>query len=405
MKLDILKGVKVIDLTSYAAGPAASRLFADWGAEVIKVEPPQGDAMRFFGATIATPIDEEENPVWQIENANKRGIALDLKKPEGREVLYKLFETADAFVTNTRIEALRKLGLDYESLEARFPHLVWGHMSGYGLYGEESARPGFDVVSYWARGGTLTGVAPEGGPPITTPIGMGDHTSSLVLAAGVLAAIIKKKLTGKGEKVSTSLFGSAIWTGALMITSCQEGYGDKYPKSRYEPLTPLSNSYQCKDGEWITLTILEYNRYFAPFCKVMGCEELINDERYNNVHNAKQHTEEVCKILEAAFLKKDRAEWAKELAAADMAYETCRHYKDVTKDPQAWANNYLINYTFPNGNTAVLPATPVQFKENVVPTCKSAPKLGEHSAEILAEVGYDKDSIKRMLDEKIVISK
>ncbi len=405
MKPDILKGIRVVDLTTYAAAPAAMRLMADWGADVIHVEGMNGDPMRNYGATLGTPIEKDENPIWQLENGSKRSVVLNLRTDEGKEAIFKLIESADVFATNTRIEVLKKMGLDYESVHARCPNVVWAHVSGYGIHGEENVRPGYDVVSFWSRGGSLVDLAAKGGYPMTTPIGFGDTTTSLAFLNGILAAVIKRRLTGEGSMVTASLLSTAVWCGGLMITAAQDRFGEVYPKDYYDPSTPLTHVYKCADGEWITLCIVEYNKFFGLVCDILGLgSEIKENPNYATVKAVKDgHVAELTKIVEEAIAKIPRAELAAKLAAADMAYECCQHYSDVTKDKQCWENHYLYDYQFPNGNSCVLPASPVQFSpENEEIEQRPAPQLGEHTSELLTEVGYTEEQIKALFEAKAI---
>ena len=206
MKCDLLKGIKVVDFTTYAAAPCSMRLLADWGADVIKVEGTAGDPMRKFGVNLAqTPYTDDENPVWEYENGNKRGIVLDLKTEKGMEAMHKLLSEADVLVSNLRASALKKLGLSYEQLHEKYPKLVMGIISGYGLNGKDAPRPGYDVVAFWAKGGALVDMSSDPNTPVNAPYATGDHTVGLALASGILGSIIKAKNTGIGEKVVVSL--------------------------------------------------------------------------------------------------------------------------------------------------------------------------------------------------------
>lgn len=405
MKPDILKGVRVVDFTTHVAAPACSRIMADWGADVIKVEGAGGEAWRVFGAMVGTPVSSEENPLWQLENANKRGIGLNLKTEGGMEAMLKLIATADVFITNVRMGSLKRLGLDYEALSAKFPKLVWGHVSGYGLYGEESSRPGFDIVAFWARGGMMCDIPPEGCPPISVPSGVGDHMTGLALLSGICGALVKAVKTGKGEMICTSLFNTAIYANGVMITSTQ--YGDVYPKSRYAPSTPLMNSYKTKDNEWFTLALLNYDVMYPKLCKVLGLTELSEDERYNTVEGIKQgsHNADLCRILESAFARFDTEYLTEHLNANDLTFERDRHFWEVSKDPQAHANHYFNEYTFANGNSAQIPASPVQFSAGEPLPCEAAPSLGQHNYEILGSLGYSPERIGAMEESGSVVSK
>ena len=395
----VLKGVKVVDLTTFAAAPSTGRMFADWGAKVIKVESLSGDPVRMFGAGMHMPITEEENPIWQLENANKRGIAINLKAPSGMELFHRLLADADVFITNTRIASLVKLGLDYETLSKKYPKLVWGHISGYGLEGPEAARPGFDVTSFWARSGAMADVVLPEQPPITAPAGVGDNSTGMALMAGVCAALVRQKMTGKGERVTASLIGTACWTYGFMLASTQ--YGDEYPKPRLAPMHPLLTSFCCADGEWVVLTVTEYERYFKSVCQVLGLDDLIGNDKYNTLKALSDgnNKAELMAFMEAAFRTRPREYWMEAMDKVDVACERVRHFKDLCKDQQAIANGNVVKYRFDNGNEAMLPCTPVQFGQCEAPPCNRAPSVGQHTVEIMKELGYSDAQIMEMSEQ------
>lgn len=404
MQADLLKGIKIVDFTTYAAAPCSVRMLADWGADVIKVEGFSGDPMRAFGANLGdTPYTEEENPVWEYENGNKRGISVDLKTEKGMEIMHKLLSEADAFVSNVRAASLDKLGLSYEKLHEKYPKLVVGVISGYGLYGKDAPRPGYDVVAFWAKGGALIDMSPDGKAPVTAPYATGDHTCGLALASGILGGILKAKNTGIGEKIVVSIYGTSIWANSLMIIGTQ--YGVQYPQSRYNPGNPLINSYKCKDGKWITLTILAYERYWDTFCDIFGLDDIKNEPAYRKLQTVvadKEILEHCVRRIEEQFILQDREYWAEKLVEADIPFERTLQWKDIPTDQQAIDNNYVKEFKMKSGNTFMLPMTPVQFEGNEGLDSKPAPLLGEHTEEVISELGYSKAEIEQMIKDGII---
>jgi len=403
--LDFLKGIKAVGLDTYAAAPAVGRILGAMGADVIKIEPPNGDPMRWFGRNVGAPVSDEENPCFQLENANKRGIAINMKDPGGMEVFYDMLKGANIFFTNTRIDALRRMKISYDDLKDKFPHLIYAHLSGYGVQGEESMLPGFDMTAFWARGGALADFPYEGSGPMAIPYGVGDHSASLGLTAGILAALYRQRETGKGEHILISLFATSIWVNSLTLVPVQ--YDDKWPKNRFLPTTPISNTYVCSDGEMVTLAVLDYARDWPKFCKVIEREDLTNTVEYSTAPEAKkpQNNETLTKMLMEIFKKHDRPYWLKRLAENDIPHSKTQHLREVMQDPLAYANGHLTKFTYDSGNTTAIPNMPMQFGGHIAEPCGKAPGIGEHSKEILAELGYDAAKIQGLLDSKAVVQK
>lgn len=403
-----LDGVKVIDLTYFVAGPGAARILADWGADVIKVEPSFGDPGRGTGATMSCPTVKDCNPFYTTYNANKRGLSLNLKSDEGKAVLYKLLESADVFVSSYRTGALRRLGLDYDSLSKKFPHLIWAQINGFGDFGPAKDNAGFDTVAFWARSGAMIDITEKDTSPVNPLIGFGDATTSCSLSGGICAALYQKAKTGKGCKVMVSLFAQAIWSESAGMVSTQ--YGDEYPKTRLNPGSPVMDTFKSADDKWFYMSILEPDRYNDALMKELGRNDLVGDPRYCTAVAAKAHSSELVEILSAEFAKHTMDEIAAMFARADIAYDRVQHIKEVLDDPQALENMYIIPVENRDGTVTKQPMTPIRFAttepariEDIAPTMeRQAPLVGEHSAEILKEHGYTDEDIQKLVDSKVV---
>ena len=403
-----LDGVKVIDLTYFVAGPGAARILADWGADVIKVEPSFGDPGRGTGATMSCPTAKDCNPFYTAYNANKRGLSLNLKSDEGKAVLYKLLESADVFVSSYRTGALRRLGLDYDSLSKKFPHLIWAQINGFGDFGPAKDNAGFDTVAFWARSGAMIDITEKDTSPVNPLIGFGDATTSCSLSGGICAALYQKAKTGKGCKVMVSLFAQAIWSESAGMVSTQ--YGDEYPKTRLNPGSPVMDTFKSADDKWFYMSILEPDRYNDALMKELGRNDLVGDPRYCTAAAAKAHSSELVEILSAEFAKHTMDEIAAMFARADIAYDRVQHIKEVLDDPQALENMYIIPVENRDGTVTKQPMTPIRFAttepariEDIAPTMeRQAPLVGEHSAEILKEHGYTDEDIQKLVDSKVV---
>lgn len=395
-----LKGIRVVDFTVAGAGPAAGKRLADWGADVIKIEPLTGEAGRVTGLTLGLRADDEQNPHEDLKDGNKRSIPLNLKDPRGMEVMDKLLSTANIFISNYRLKALRKLGLDYESMSARHPHIIWGILTGFGTEGPVADNPGYDTVAFWARSGAMIDLCENGEVPLTPPFALGDFGTAGTLAGACAACLYQQAKTGKGEKVMVSLYGQAMWDNAAIMQA--EYHGNHWPKTRLDPDSPLRNTYQCKDGTWMMISVLNYERYYASFCKVVGREDLVNDERFNTEVNMRSHKAELMEILDPIFLTKDYAEWDALLTEGDIAHDRINHIRDTIRDEQALANNYVYEYENRDGTKDLIVSTPVKFGQPDQIAHRNAPLLGEHSVELMHELGYSDDVIAAWAAEGVV---
>jgi crotonobetainyl-CoA:carnitine CoA-transferase CaiB-like acyl-CoA transferase len=398
-----LKGVKVVDLTYFVAGPGTGKILSDWGAEVIKVEPSFGDPGRKLGLNMNAPaIDREKNPVYSTYNSNKKGLSMDLKTPEGIEIMDKLLAKSNIFLSSYRTGALKRLGLDYESLRIKHPHLIWGQVNGFGDAGPAKDNPGFDTIAFWARSGAMIDLTERDTAPIIPILAFGDASASCSLAGGLAAALYKQAKTGKGTKVMVSLLAQAIWALSAGVASTQ--YNDSYPKSRKEATSPVINSYKCKDGGWIFLSILEHERYYPILVdQVFGRKDLLID-KYMTTVSAREHSGEIIAILEKEFAKYTQNEVVQMLTKADIAHDKIRHVKEVASDPQAIENNYIYKMTNRDGSQSTIGLSPVKFDNTEIDWCWDAPLIGQHTDEILKDLGYTDQDIKEYLERNIIVN-
>ncbi len=400
-----LEGIKVIELATYLAAPTCARVLGDWGADVIKIEAPAGDIWRKYGINLGTPISPDENPLFDIPNANKKSLVLDLKDPKGMEVLHKLLKQADVFVTNNRLSPLKKMGLDYETLKVKYPRLIYALITGFGEEGPDSERPGFDTVAFWASGGFMADmrINNPGSYPIYTPAGVADILSGTLLFGGISAALLAREKTGKGDKISTSLFGTAVWGMGIMNTITQEKYQYPYPKKRYES-KPTAISYGCADGEWMMISVLEYDRYFRSLCTVLGVPELADDPRFvqEKTMMIPENKAALVKIFEERFATKTAAEWDVLLTKADLVHDRLVHFKEISKSEQAKVNHFIEEVTFGNGTKAWLPRPSICSENMGLPDYNLSHPLGADTKDILTDLGYSAAEINDMQEKKLI---
>ena len=400
-----LEGIKVVELATFIAAPCTARFLADLGADVIKVEAPMGDPLRYTAANEGRPLDQKENTSYDLENAGKRCIALNIKSPEGREVLEKLIADADVFITNNRQPSLIKNKLDYDTLHAKYPSLVYGFISGYGEKGPDKDLPGFDFTAFYARGGILGPLRDKTSTPMLTVQGFGDHQVAMNLAAGILASLFKAKMTGEGDQVVVSLFHSAVWDVSLMLQSSQYGADScKFPMERWENGNPLTMVYKTKDEQWLQIAMPQYDRHYPVFMQAAGHPEMIDDPKFYPQKNLYPNRKEFSEWISALFLTKDCDEWCKLLDAADIPYAVAQNWDTLLVDEQAWASDIFYEMQYSNGNKRTLVRPPVMFKENGLPEYNRGPYLAEHTEEILGQYGYTDEEIAKMLADGAVKS-
>jgi crotonobetainyl-CoA:carnitine CoA-transferase CaiB-like acyl-CoA transferase len=379
-------GLRVVELGVWVAAPAAAALLADWGADVIKVEPPTGDPMR--GAFGSLGIGKEfPNPAFAQDNRGKRSVVLDLREPEARDQLEKLLATADVFLTNLRPDALDGLGLEPEATVERHPRLVYCSVSGYGLRGEDRNRPAYDIGAFWARSGLSVQLANSDGVPLNARGGIGDHISALAALSGLLAAVLEQRHTGRGRVVEVSL----LRTGTYVLgwdLSLQETLGKvAKAESRQSNQTPLMNSYRASDGCWFFFTGLEANRHIDKVYRALGREDLHDDPRFADAGTLRKHRGEVIAVLDAIIAEHPLGYWAARFDREGVWWAPAQGPADVLEDPQLAATDGLLepaDARDAQGGRQI--NGPVSFSDLPAGPAPPAPTLGEHTDEVLTEL-------------------
>ena len=386
----LLEGIKVVELTTAAAGPSSTKLLAEYGADVILAESPSGVVTR-------------NTPQFDWMNTGKRTIAVDLKTQEGKEVLYKLLEDADVFVSNFRKKALVKLGFWYDDLKERYPRLIYGFVSGYGEKGAMKDDPGYDNTAFWGRAGLLHDMIEKSTMDISIPTqlsGVGDYVCGITLAMGIGMALHHRNRTGRGMKVSESLLNLGLYVSASQMMLAQ--YGVSYPKSRLQPNRALSNSYPVKDG-WFYLITLNFDKDFPKLLEIAGRPDLIGNPKWQCMKDTEgENAEELRKIFDEGFRKYTLEEIKAVFHEKDLAFGELLGCQDEMTDPQAIANGYLTSIVNYDGKEITVPTSPIQFDDEVKSDLKTASPIGGNTTEILKEYGYSDEEIEKLIASKAV---
>ena len=390
-----LKGIKVVEMGIWVAGPAAGAVLGDWGAEVVKIENPAGgDPVRGLLA-LGFPVELPVNPSVELDNRNKRSVAVDVHTPEGRAVVRRLLRHADVFVTNLRLAALARVGLAYADLRAECPRLIYAALSGYGTRGPERDRAAFDYAAFWARAGAMASLGDPDGPPPTQRPAMGDHPAGLALAGAVCAALFHRERTGVGQELHLSLFQAGLWMMATDIQTCLITGLAPTPTGRAVP-NPLWNHYKAKDDKWFHLVMLQADRYWPRFCAAIDRPDLVADERYADVVARAQHSRELIAALDEIFATRGRAEWAERFDRFELVWGPVQGIAEVVQDPQARALGAFASVPHRRGEPIEVLRSPVEFGATPASIRRPGPELGEHTEEVLLEHGYDWDDLARL---------
>ena len=399
-----LDGIRVIDWTIWQQGPVATAMLGDLGAEVIKIEERVGgDPGR--GILRAAGADTGSRPNWYFEanNRNKKSLTLDLKQDAAREIVHKLVARSDVFVQNFRKGVAARLGLDYETLRAINPRLIYASATGYGPEGPDSADPSFDQLGL-ARSGIMNAVGEPDMPPLGVAGGIADQMGAVMLAYGVLAALLAREKHGVGQRVDASHLGSMAWLQGLSL-SMRLMMGIAMPRqARASAGNPLWNHYKCRDGSWLALGMLQPDRYWADFTVAIGRPELAADERFADLRSRGRNAQACVAILDQAFAQKDRDEWLKILReGGDFIFTIVNRVDDLPDDPQVRANDYVVDFEHPQHGNIQVVGVPVRLSETPGQVRLPAPEFGQHTEEILTELlDYDWDEISALREREVI---
>jgi crotonobetainyl-CoA:carnitine CoA-transferase CaiB-like acyl-CoA transferase len=390
----LLKGLKVVEFASYIAAPGAACMLGDWGAEVIKVERPGGDSMRHVFADLKTEL--AGNPTFDLDNRGKRAVVLDVGKPEGREALARLAATADVFITNVRPAALKRAGLDEATLRAANPRLVYTIVTGYGLEGPDAHKPGFDVTAFWARAGVANMTAPKGQDPFILRSGFGDHITTLATVSATLAALYEREQTGVGRLVQTSLLATGVYTmGSDLAVQLKFGRLASI-RTRERPMNPIATFYKSADDRWFIHNPRGGSKDWPVFAAIAGRADLIDDERFVTSRARRENSPLLVAEFDKAFAAMPFDEIAAKLDAADLVWSPVQTPAQVAADPQVMASGAIVQVEDGQGGTYPSPASPARFPGADATVRPRSPHLGEHTREVLSEIGYSKSEIAAM---------
>ncbi|MBI2829738.1 MAG: CoA transferase [Chloroflexi bacterium] len=402
----VLDGLKVVSMELWVVFSHASVVMADWGADVIKVEPLVGEPSRGLtrehGVSTGMKIGGVElNPGYQLMNRGKKGLAVDLKKDAGRDVLYRLVEQADVFMSNYEVNALKKLKLDYGTLSQLNPRLIYATITGYGTAGPDKDERAYDEAAFWARSGIEYTVTEPGQVPPREPSGMGDRITSILVLAGILGALLNREKTGKGQEVEFSLLQSAAWCISSTIQGALSGQPLR-KEPRVKAQNPLSNNYRTKDDRWIRYMMPTSDLFWPDFCRAIGRPELEKDPRFNNMETRRKNCEELIRMLDEIFVSKSIEEWERLSQKHHLLYARVQTPAEVVNDPQALANDFFVDLPHPEARLKVL-ATPVKFPQNPASVRAPAPEVGQHTEEILLDFGYRWEDIARLKEQGVIL--
>jgi crotonobetainyl-CoA:carnitine CoA-transferase CaiB-like acyl-CoA transferase len=391
---NIFSGLKVVDFASFIAGPSAAVILSDFGADVIKVEPPGGELWRHGQEIPPQPFSKEPYP-WHLANRNKRGMAIDLKSPSAQQILEKLVKWADVIIVNTPHPARKRLKLEYEDVVQWNPRLIYADVTGFGEKGPDAELPGFDITSYWARSGLLSMTRDAGAPPTWPVAGSGDNATAVGLYSAIVTALYRRERTGKGSYVTTSLLAEGIWAASVSIQAALSGAKFYGLHDRKNPANAALNVYRAADDTWFVLLVTPDK--VAAVAKAIGRPDLLTDPRFSDPAKLMANMPQLTAILDEIFGAQPMAHWYEVFNGVHATFGPVRGPEEVINDPQLRANDIVVPLDGAGDHLQSTISSPMQVHDVEKVPAKRAPELGEHNEEILQELGFDPKEIDGLL--------
>jgi len=399
-----LEGVKVVELSTWAVVPCTCEIMGDWGADVIKIEHPNGgDPTRGWSGPGWLPPSSPLGVGWIADNRSKRSIALDLSKEDGRGIAYRLVEKADVFASNLQEPSLQRVGMDYETLRQINPMVVYAHLTGYGRMGPKWDKPGFDYSAFWASSGIMSLTGERDSPPAFQRPAMGDHMTTGYLTAGILAALRARDRQGVGQRVDISLMGTGLWINSWQTQATLLTNEDAKQVSQKEMPNPMFNIYRTRDDRWFIFVMLFPDRFWPFLCRALEIEHLEHDPRFATTEKRAENRKELISIIEESIATKTSEEWVPIFEKHELVWAYVHTVRSALEDPQTEANQFVVEVEHPELGNMKMVNSPVSFSETPSSSKMPPPLLGQHTEEILLAIGYNWDDILRFKDEGIII--
>jgi crotonobetainyl-CoA:carnitine CoA-transferase CaiB-like acyl-CoA transferase len=396
---NIFSGLKVVDLASFIAGPSAAVILSDFGADVVKVEPPNGDLWRHGHKIPPQPQAEDAYP-FHLANRNKRGITLDLKSPSAAKVLERLVKWADVLIVNTPHPARKRLNLEYEDVARWNPRLIYADVTGFGEKGPDANLPGFDITSYWARSGLLSMTRDAGAPPTWPVAGSGDNATAVGLYSAIVTALYRRERTGKGSSVTTSLLAEGVWSASVSIQAalCEAKFYGLH--DRKNPANAALNVYRASDGTWFVLIVTPDK--LAAVAKAIGRADLLTDPRFSDPAQLVKNMPQLTAILDELFGSQPMPHWYEVFGGVHVTFGAVRGPQEVVDDPQLRSNDIVVPLEGAGGKLNSTISSPIQVHGVTKVPARRAPEIGEHNEEVLKELGFQGAEINDLLTSGVI---